>query len=30
VRFAEGNLIDYRWFDAHKIEPTFPFGFGLR
>jgi beta-glucosidase len=27
--FTEGNLIDYRWFDAHSIEPTYPFGYGL-
>jgi beta-glucosidase len=22
-------LVGYRWFDAKKIEPAFPFGFGL-
>jgi beta-glucosidase len=27
--FSEGILIGYRWFDAQKIEPLFPFGFGL-
>ncbi len=27
--FSEGVLIGYRWFDAQKIEPLFPFGFGL-
>lgn len=27
--FDEGVLIDYKWFDAHKIEPRFEFGFGL-
>ncbi len=27
--YAEGLLVGYRWFDAKKIEPQFPFGFGL-
>ena len=27
--FSEGVFIDYRYFDAHKIEPRFEFGFGL-
>ena len=27
--FSEGLLIGYRWFDAQKIEPLFPFGYGL-
>jgi beta-glucosidase len=27
--FSEGILIGYRWFDHQKIEPLFPFGFGL-
>jgi hypothetical protein len=27
--FPEGNLIDYRWFDAKSIAPTYEFGFGL-
>jgi beta-glucosidase len=27
--FSEGVDIGYRWFDAQKIEPMFPFGFGL-
>src|SRR6185437_5543587 len=27
--FSEGVLIGYRWFDAQKIKPLFPFGFGL-
>lgn len=27
--FSEGVLVGYRWFDAQKIEPLFPFGFGL-
>lgn len=29
VPFPEGNLIDYRWFDANGIEPTYEFGYGL-
>jgi Glycosyl hydrolase family 3 C-terminal domain len=27
--FTEGNFIDYRYFDAHNIEPSYEFGFGL-
>jgi beta-glucosidase len=27
--FSEGILVGYRWFDAQKIEPLYPFGFGL-
>ena len=27
--FSEGIFVGYRWFDAHKIQPLFPFGFGL-
>ena len=27
--FSEGVLVGYRWFDRKKIEPLFPFGFGL-
>jgi len=27
--FSEGIFVGYRWFDARKIEPQFPFGFGL-
>jgi beta-glucosidase len=27
--FSEGILVGYRWFDRKKIEPKFPFGFGL-
>ena len=27
--FSEGVLVGYRWFDRKKIEPEFPFGFGL-
>jgi beta-glucosidase len=27
--YSEGLLVGYRWFDAKKIKPLFPFGFGL-
>jgi beta-glucosidase len=27
--YKEGLLVGYRWFDVKKIEPEFPFGFGL-
>ena len=27
--FSEGVLVGYRWFDEEKIEPLYPFGFGL-
>ncbi|PTY07852.1 glycosyl hydrolase [Opitutaceae bacterium EW11] len=29
VHYDEGVLVGYRWFDTKKIEPLFPFGFGL-
>lgn len=29
VRYEEGLLVGYRWFDAKAIEPLFPFGHGL-
>lgn len=29
VRYDEGLKVGYKWFDAEKIEPLFPFGFGL-
>jgi beta-glucosidase len=29
VRYEEGLLVGYRWFDTRKIEPLFPFGYGL-
>ena len=29
VRYEEGLLVGYRWFDIRKIEPLFSFGFGL-
>jgi beta-glucosidase len=27
--FSEGVLVGYRWFDEEKIQPLYPFGFGL-
>jgi len=27
--FSEGLLVGYRWFDEEKIQPLYPFGFGL-
>ena len=27
--YKEGVLVGYRWFDAHDVQPVFPFGFGL-
>lgn len=27
--FSEGIDVGYRWYDAHKVAPLFPFGFGL-
>ena len=29
VVYSEGLEVGYRWYDAQKIEPLFPFGFGL-
>ncbi|HYJ46487.1 MAG TPA: glycoside hydrolase family 3 C-terminal domain-containing protein, partial [Pyrinomonadaceae bacterium] len=29
VHYEEGLLVGYRWFDTKKIEPLFPFGYGL-
>lgn len=29
VNYSEGLEIGYRWYDAQKIEPLFPFGHGL-
>ncbi len=28
VTYKEGVLVGYRWFDAKRIKPVFPFGFG--
>ena len=27
--YSEGIFVGYRWYDIRKIEPLFPFGFGL-
>lgn len=29
VEYKEDILVGYRWFDTKKIEPQFPFGYGL-
>jgi beta-glucosidase len=29
VHYSEGLEVGYRWFQSHKTEPLFPFGFGL-
>jgi beta-glucosidase len=29
VRYSEGLLVGYRWYEANHIEPLFPFGYGL-
>ncbi|WP_217181643.1 glycoside hydrolase family 3 C-terminal domain-containing protein [Streptomyces sp. AC495_CC817] len=29
VRYGEGLLVGYRWYDAKGLEVAFPFGFGL-
>jgi len=29
VNYKEGNLVGYRWYDTRKVEPLFPFGYGL-
>lgn len=29
VRYAEGLDVGYRWYDARKLTPLFPFGYGL-
>ncbi len=29
VHYKEGVLVGYRWYDAHGLEPAYPFGFGL-
>ena len=27
--YTEGLMVGYRWYDAHRVQPQFPFGFGL-
>jgi len=27
--YSEKLLVGYRWYDAHNVEPLFPFGYGL-
>jgi beta-glucosidase len=29
AQYTEGVLTGYRWYDAHSVEPKFPFGHGL-
>ena len=29
VHYNEGATVGYKWFDARKLKPLFPFGFGL-
>ncbi|WP_338731592.1 beta-glucosidase family protein [Mangrovimonas cancribranchiae] len=29
VKYEEGILVGYRWFDTKNIEPLYPFGYGL-
>jgi beta-glucosidase len=29
VEFSEGLDVGYRWYQAHHVQPLFPFGFGL-
>jgi beta-glucosidase len=29
LTYNEGILVGYRWFDSKKIEPLYPFGYGL-
>jgi beta-glucosidase len=29
IEYKEGVFVGYRWYDSKKIEPLYPFGFGL-
>ncbi|MHA4816166.1 glycoside hydrolase family 3 C-terminal domain-containing protein [Streptomyces aculeolatus] len=29
VRYGEGLLVGYRWYDAHRLDVAYPFGHGL-
>ncbi|MGH3500640.1 MAG: glycoside hydrolase family 3 C-terminal domain-containing protein [Nocardioidaceae bacterium] len=29
VHYSEGLKVGYRWYDSQRIEPLFPFGYGL-
>ncbi|MCH3994187.1 MAG: glycoside hydrolase family 3 C-terminal domain-containing protein [Prevotella sp.] len=29
VKYTEGLFVGYRWYDQNKVEPLFPFGYGL-
>jgi beta-glucosidase len=29
VHYSEGGFFGYRWYDKRRIEPAFPFGYGL-
>ena len=29
VDYSEGATVGYKWFDAHSLQPLFPFGYGL-
>jgi beta-glucosidase len=29
ARYSEELLVGYRWYDAHGVDPAYPFGFGL-
>lgn len=29
IHYAEGATVGYKWFDAHTLQPLFPFGHGL-
>jgi len=29
TRYSEGIMVGYRWFDQQRLEPQYPFGYGL-